>query len=166
MPTETFPQKPANRPLSAVPVRALGLTLAGSELEPVLAEFARELERVGLRRLRPVFYLSTDWGVPDGTVAIGIPFYLARPELTRLHAERVGHIEGHGPADLLRYLRHEMGHVLNYAYRLYERPEWTKLFGDFHRPYVEEYRPQPFSRRFVAHLPGFYAQKHPDEDWA
>jgi hypothetical protein len=166
MPTETFPQKPADRPLSAVPIRALGLTIAGSELEPVLTEFARELERVGLRRLRPVFYLSTDWGVPDGTVAIGIPFYLARPELTRLHAERVGHVEGVGRADILRYLRHEMGHVVNYAYRLYERPEWTQLFGRFELPYVEDYRPEPWSRRFVRHLPGWYAQKHPDEDWA
>ena len=24
----------------------------------------------------------------------------------------------------------------------------------------------PFSPRFVRHLPGSYAQKHPDEDWA
>ena len=59
-----------------------------------------------------------------------------------------------------------MGHVVNYAYRLYERPEWVQAFGAITQPYVEEYRPQPFSRRFVRHLPGWYAQKHPDEDWA
>ena len=41
-----------------------------------------------------------------------------------------------------------------------------KLFGSITQPYREEYRPQPFSRRFVRHLPGWYAQKHPDEDWA
>ena len=34
------------------------------------------------------------------------------------------------------------------------------------QPYLDEYRPEPFSRRFVRHLPGWYAQKHPDEDWA
>src|SRR5205823_11829688 len=34
------------------------------------------------------------------------------------------------------------------------------------QPYEDEYRPEPFSRRFVVHLPGWYAQKHPDEDWA
>jgi hypothetical protein len=34
------------------------------------------------------------------------------------------------------------------------------------QPYREEYRPSPFSRRYVRHLPGWYAQKHPDEDWA
>lgn len=157
---------PNEKRWSSQPIQALGLTLADSALAPVLTEFAAELEHMGLRRVRPVFYLSTDWGVPDGTVAIGIPFYLARPELTRLHAERVGHVEGASPADILRYLRHEMGHVVNYAYLLHERPEWVGHFGRFDLPYKEEYRPQPFSRNFVRHLPGWYAQKHPDEDWA
>ena len=41
-----------------------------------------------------------------------------------------------------------------------------KLFGSITQPYLEDYRPQPFSRRFVRHLPGWYAQKHPDEDWS
>jgi hypothetical protein len=86
--------------------------------------------------------------------------------LTQLHAERDGYLEGAGNADLLRFLRHEMGHVVNYAYQLYEREEWARLFGSMTQPYVEEYRPQPFSRRHVRHLPGWYAQKHPDEDWA
>src|SRR5437868_8885591 len=152
--------------LSGAPIKTLGLTITGTSLEPILAQFASELQKAGLRRLRPRFYLSTEWGVPFGTVAIAIPFYLASPELTRLHAERVGHIEGNGPADILRYLRHEMGHVVNYAYRLYEREEWVKLFGSMNEPYEEDYRPQAFSPRFVENLPGWYAQKHPDEDWA
>jgi hypothetical protein len=59
-----------------------------------------------------------------------------------------------------------MGHVVNYAYKLYERAGWVRQFGPFTRPYREEYRPEPFSRRYVRHLPGWYAQKHPDEDWA
>src|SRR4029078_1632315 len=125
-----------------------------------------ELRNVGLTRVRPRFYLSTEWGVPFETVAIAIPFYLARPELTALHAERVGLVEGLGRADILRYLRHEMGHVVNYAYRLYESEEWVERFGAITQPYEDDYRPEPFSRRFVRHLPGWYAQKHPDEDWA
>jgi hypothetical protein len=104
--------------------------------------------------------------VPFGTVVIGIPFYLARPDLTELHREEVGHVEGLSRQDILRYLRHEMGHVVNYAYKLYNDEEWVKLFGSITQPYLEDYRPQPFSRRFVRHLPGWYAQKHPDEDWA
>ena len=148
------------------PIRDLGLTIAGTRLEPILETFEKELAARGLTRVRPRFYLSTEWGVPDGTVAIAVPFYLARPELARLHRERTGHVEGASEADILRYLRHEMGHVVNYAYKLFERGEWVEKFGAITQPYVEEYTPRPFSKRYVRHLPGWYAQKHPDEDWA
>jgi hypothetical protein len=148
------------------PIREIGLQIAGTPLEPVLTEFRDELGRAGIRRLKPRFYLSDEWGVPFGTTAIAIPFYLARADLLGLHAEQAGFIEGAGRAELLRYLRHEMGHVVNYAYKLYEREDWVKQFGSIDQPYEEEYRPEPFSRRFVRHLPGWYAQKHPDEDWA
>jgi hypothetical protein len=133
--------------LFSSPIRDLGLRIEGTPLEPVLAEFMEELDRAGIHRVRPRFYLSS-------------------PQLTALHAERTGHVEGVGRADLLRYLRHEMGHVVSYAYKLYEDEEWVKLFGSMTQPYREEYRPEPFSRRHVRHLPGWYAQKHPDEDWA
>jgi hypothetical protein len=152
--------------LYGAPIRDLGLRIDGTRLEPVIAEFRAELARCGITKVTPRFHLSTEWGVPFGTVVIGIPFYLARPELTELHGEQVGHIEGFNHADILRYLRHEMGHVINYAYKLYDHEAWVKLFGSITQPYREEYRPQPFSRRFVRHLPGWYAQKHPDEDWS
>jgi hypothetical protein len=147
-------------------IRDLGLQIAGTQLEPIIREFEAELDAVGLTRLRPRFYLSTEWGVLFGTISIALPFYLAKPELQEIQAEQVGHIEGVSRADILRYLRHEMGHVVNYAFRLYEEEEWVKLFGSITQPYIEDYKPQPFSRRFVRHLPGWYAQKHPDEDWA
>jgi hypothetical protein len=124
------------------------------------------LDGAGFRRLRPRFYLSTEWGVPFETVAIAIPFYLARIELEEMHAQRTGHVEGRDREDILRYLRHEMGHVVNYAYRLYDDREWEQLFGSMSEPYDDDYRPVPFSRKHVRHLPGWYAQKHPDEDWA
>jgi hypothetical protein len=153
-------------PSWARPIRDIGIRIAGTPLEPVLQEFEAELQRAGIRRLKPRFYLSDEWGVPFGTTALAIPFYLARPDLTGLHAQQVGFVEGAGRADLLRYLRHEMGHVMNYGYKLYDREDWVKQFGSINQPYEEEYRPEPFSRRFVRHLPGWYAQKHPDEDWA
>jgi putative zinc-binding metallo-peptidase len=163
----------ASEPLSfhesnlwSTPIRDLGLTIEGTRLEPILAEFEDELRKAGISRVRPRWYLSTEWGVPFETIAIAIPFYLAHPDLTALHAERVGHVEGFDRTDILRYLRHEMGHVINYAYRLYDDEEWVKHFGSITQPYSEEYRPEPFSRRYVRHLPGWYAQKHPDEDWA
>jgi hypothetical protein len=150
----------------AIPIRDLGLTISGTPLEPVLASFEREIEAAGIKKLHPRFYLSTEWGVPYDTIAIAIPFYLARAELIVLQAEQACHVEGSGPRDILRYLRHEMGHVINYAYKLHETKEWIERFGAMSRPYEEEYRPRPFSREFVHHLPGWYAQKHPDEDWA
>jgi hypothetical protein len=148
------------------PIRDLRLAIDGTPLAPLVAQATRELEMAGVRRLTPRFYLSTEWGVPFGTIAVAIPFYLARPDLTRLHAERTSHVEGESRADILRYLRHELGHAVGYAYRLYERADWVECFGPITRPYVEEYRPSPFSRNHVRHLPGWYAQKHPDEDWA
>ncbi len=150
----------------ATPLRDLKLAIEGTQLEPILREFEAEILRAGILRLRPRFYLSTEWGVPDGTIAIGIPFYLARPDLVALHAQRSGFVEGISRSTILRYLRHEMGHVVNYAYVLYQDENWIRLFGSITQPYVEEYRPEPFSRRFVIHLPGWYAQMHPDEDWA
>ncbi|MBC7966262.1 MAG: hypothetical protein H7Z17_10100 [Fuerstia sp.] len=148
------------------PIRDLGLTITDTPLNELITEFRRELERIGIQRLKPDFYLSTEWGVPFESISIGIPFYLAQPALVDVHAQHVGHLEGVGRAELLRYLRHEMGHVVNYAYRLYEGAEWISLFGAMTQPYLEEYSPEPFSHRFVWHLPGWYAQKHPDEDWS
>jgi hypothetical protein len=40
------------------------------------------------------------------------------------------------------------------------------LFGPFRRPYRDFYRPVAFSRQYVRHMEGWYAQKHPDEDFA
>jgi hypothetical protein len=161
------PQRPFRESnLYGSPIRDLQLAITDTRLAPVIDEFRAELNARGVTKITPTFYLSTEWGVAFGTVAVGIPFYLARPELTELHGEEVGHIEGFNHADILRYLRHEMGHVLNYAYKLYDDESWVKVFGSITQPYREDYRPQPFSRRFVRHLPGWYAQKHPDEDWA
>ncbi|MBW3598954.1 MAG: hypothetical protein KY475_16985 [Planctomycetes bacterium] len=148
------------------PIRDLGLTIEGTRLAPLIRQFEQELRQAGVCRLRPEFHLSTEWGVPFGTIVIGIPFYLAHPELVEVHARHVGHVEGVSDADILRYFRHEMGHVVNYAYKLYNDEEWIKHFGSLTQPYVEDYRPAPFSTRYVVHLPGWYAQKHPDEDWS
>jgi hypothetical protein len=142
------------------------LRIEGRSLEKVIERFRGEIEKRGIGHVKPVFYLTDGWGVPEGTVAIGIPFYLADEALLRAQVKRGGMVEGESEEDILRYLRHEMGHVVNYAYRLYTSEEWTKLFGPMSRPYVEEYKVAPFSPDYVRHLPGGYAQKHPDEDWA
>jgi hypothetical protein len=55
---------------------------------------------------------------------------------------------------------------LNYAYKLYNKTRWRELFGRFSDKYSDFYYYQPYSKRFVIHLKGNYAQAHPDEDFA
>jgi hypothetical protein len=89
--------------------------------------------------------------------------------LAALEQRRRGWDRPYTENDVLQFLRHEMGHVVSYAYRLYARQDWRERFGDFWRPYPEDDYPfNPQSQDFVRHLmwPEFYAQKHPDEDWA
>src|SRR5262245_3882915 len=89
--------------IHCTPLRDLGLQIEGSRLEPLVEQFQHELELAGIRGVRPRFYLSSEWGVPFGTIAIGVPFYLAHPELVMVHAQHVGHVEGFDERDILRY---------------------------------------------------------------
>ncbi len=144
-------------------VRDLGLRIEGSRLEPLVRTLYEELGRHGIQ-LRPLCYLSDEWGCPDRVPIVAIPFYHADERLRALERERSGALET--DVEILRTLRHEAGHAFLYAYRLYETPEWTHLFGDFSAPYRERYRVDPFDDGFVRYLPAWYGQKHPDEDFA
>src|SRR5438128_4925169 len=159
-----FEKTPSDvRELLGKRISQLGLRLEGSPVERFVDQLYRELEHKGLKSFRPVCYLTDEWGCPDGQPVIGIPFYLADPQLARLERE-MNDLED--AREIMMYLRHEAGHAFNYAYRLYTTPEWRKRFGPFNRRYRDHYRPVPFSRRFVRHIAGWYAQKHPDEDFA
>ena len=68
--------------------------------------------------------------------------------------------------EIMMYMRHEAGHAFNYAYRLYGTPEWRHSSAPTTGRYRDHYRPVPFSRKYVRHIAGWYAQKHPDEDFA
>jgi hypothetical protein len=144
-------------------INQLGLKLEGSPVERYVKDLYRELERKGLKHFRPPCYLTDEWGCPSGEPIIGIPFYLADSKLARLEQE-MDDLED--SREIRMYLRHEAGHAFNYAYKLYETTKWRDLFGPFNRPYRERYRPVPFDRSFVRHIEGWYAQKHPDEDFA
>jgi hypothetical protein len=156
-------EKTAEPELLQKPIKELGLRLEGSAVEKYVHQLHRELERKGLKHFRPACYLTDEWGCPDEQPIIGIPFYLADPKLAALE-RAMNDLEDE--REILMYLRHEAGHAFNYAYELYKTEEWKALFGPFRRPYRERYRPVPFSRRFVRHIAGWYAQKHPDEDFA
>ncbi len=144
-------------------LRDLPLRIEGTFLEEKVRRLYEELEAAGLS-LRPPAYLSDEWGCLEGEPAIGVPFYLVDPKLAALEQERGENLET--PEEVSLYLRHEAGHAFNYAYLLYQREEWHEVFGPYSRPYLEDFQPNPFSRRYVRHLPGWYAQKHPDEDFA
>jgi hypothetical protein len=146
----------------------LGLDVPGSLVEPFTRRLHRELAGKSLR-FQPDFYLTDGWGCPDEVPVIGLPFYLADDRLRRIEEEQTGEIES-DPL-IMMLLRHEAGHAINYAYRLYQIPEWAEHFGSFARPYRDNFRPNPFSRQFVRHIVHHqygrtYAQKHPDEDFA
>ncbi len=142
----------------------LGLKLVDSPLAGCVEQLYRELEAKGLQHFRPHCYLSDEWGCPDMEPVIGIPFYLADARLGQIERFMTDNLEGE--REILMYLRHEAGHAFNYAYVLYRTARWRELFGPFFRRYRDEYRPVPFSRRHVRHIEGWYAQKHPDEDFA
>lgn len=146
----------------------MGLQIEGSPIEPFIQRLYRELE---LRRFcfRPTCYLTDSWGCPDEVPIIGIPFYLTDPRLMRIEEEQTGNLET--DQLIMMLLRHEAGHTINYAYRLFEDPDWVQIFGSFSRPYRDRFQANPFSRQFVRHIVHHqygrtYAQKHPDEDFA
>jgi hypothetical protein len=144
-------------------ISELGLSIRGTRVERIVTQLQSELAQKGIA-FTPVVYLSDQWGCPDGTPLIGVPFYLVDDRLARIEAEMSGGVED--DAESMRYLRHECGHAINYAFRLYERSDWHGTFGPFSRPYTDRYGADPFSRAYVRHILGWYAQKHPDEDFA
>ncbi len=143
----------------------LKLKIPGTELEARIALFYRELEEKEVA-FKPVCYLGDEWFCPDGASTIAIPFYLAHPRLKKLEEKMMMEVEGGTEAWCMRLLRHEMGHVLNHAYLLAKEPQWQKLFGPPSLDYSESFRARPYSKRFVRHLDGWYAQSHPEEDFS
>ena len=73
-------------------ISELGLAIRGSRVERLVDQLYSELEAHGVR-YRPAVYLSDQWGCPDGTPLIGVPFYLADPRLERIEAEMAMTVE-------------------------------------------------------------------------
>lgn len=165
MPRAAAWEKCTNQELLEWRICDLGLELEGSGLEAPIERLYRELEARGLR-VKPHCWLSEEWFSPDGVPGIAIPFYLAHPRLKRLERAQILEVEGGTNAECLRLLRHEAGHAIQHAFRLHRRKRWRELFGSTTEPYPDYYRPNPGSRRYVIHLPNWYAQSHPDEDFA
>jgi Putative zinc-binding metallo-peptidase len=146
-------------------LKDLKVSIEGTWLEGCLEDLYDELAQRGLR-IRPHAWISNEWFSPDDTPGIAIPFYLAHPRLMRLERKMMIDVEGSTVPECMRILRHEAGHVVQASYRLQRRRRWQELFGPSSTRYPQYYRPNPASRRYVYHLPLWYAQSHPDEDFA
>jgi len=144
----------------------LGLKIAGSEVEPRVARLNAALDDRQLLT-RPLCYLGAEWQSPNGVPAICIPFYLASPRLRQLEMHQMLEVEG-GTAEACDQLMfHECGHVVDHAYGLSTRKSWREVFGDNRIEYNPAiYHHRPYSKAYVRHLPNWYAQSHPDEDFA
>jgi hypothetical protein len=130
-----------------------------------VAQLCAELRDRGLDF--PVhFYLAEEWFTPDGHASMAIPFFLAHPRLERLEQSQMLAVEGGEHEWCMRILRHEAGHVVDNAYKLRRRLQRRALFGSSSVEYPEFYTPKPYSKSFVQHLDPWYAQSHPDEDFA
>lgn len=136
-------------------------------LRECLLELRRELTHNHISFFPHFYFGEEPWGCIDKTGSVEIPFYLANNRLRRL-AEK--YYVAYSKTEMMMILRHETGHAVNYAYKLWKRRDWQRLFGNFHAPYRHFYNYIPTSREYVRYLHHIgnphYAQKHPDEDFA
>jgi hypothetical protein len=146
-------------------VRRLGLTIEGTPLEPLIRKLYDELSARGLA-FHPPCHVGDEWFCPVGIPAIFIPFFLVHERLRELERRMMLEVEGETPDWFMRLMRHEAAHAYSYAYRLYRRRKWQETFGLASTEESEFYRPRPYSRSYVMHLDDWYAQSHPDEDFA
>lgn len=143
----------------------LPLTFAHTWIHDCVDQLYLELAHKGLE-FRPDIYIADEWLTPDKEPTIGIPFYLVHPNLIKLEKKMMYDAEGSTKTSCMRLLRHEAGHAINYAYRLYRRKRWSQVFGSMNDEYNDCYRFQAYSKNYVHHLEDYYAQCHPDEDFA
>jgi hypothetical protein len=147
-------------------IARLGLQIAGSPVEPLVQQLHAELAAKGLAFLPPC-HVGDEWFVPVGVPAIFVPFFLVHERLRKLERKMILEVEGETPEWFMKLIRHEAAHAYAYAYQLYRKKKWQQTFGLSSREETPSfYRPRPYSRSFVVHLDDWYAQSHPDEDFA
>jgi hypothetical protein len=147
-------------------ISTLGLRLEGTTLEPLIRQLNDELSAKGLA-FHPPCHIGDEWFVPIGIPAIFIPFFLAHDRLRALERSMMLEVEGETAEWFMKLMRHEAAHAYSYAYQLQSKKKWQQTFGqtsDEETPSF--YRPRPFSRGYVVNLDDWYAQAHPDEDFA
>ena len=144
----------------------ISLSVVGTEIETYVQQLYTELELKEIH-FRPQIFLGDEWFSPEGMNAISVPFYLANTRLKNLEKTLMLEAEGAEPEKFMKLLRHEAGHCFDHCYRFSKRKKWSQVFGSPNLVYQpERYRPQPYSKSYVKYLDSWYAQAHPDEDFA
>jgi hypothetical protein len=143
----------------------LPLAIENTWIQECIDQLYDELNQNGLV-FRPDCYVADEWLTPDNEPTIGIPFYLVHPNLIKLEKKMMYDAEGSTKTSCMKLLRHEAGHAINYAYGLYRRKKWRHIFGSMSEEYADSYRFRAYSKNYVHHLEDYYAQCHPDEDFA
>jgi len=143
----------------------LGLSIQGTVIQEYIDQFYEELRQKGMQFLPPC-YLSDEWFSPNKIGVIAIPFYLAHPKLHSLEKRMMKEVEGGTKPEALKLLRHECGHAYVHAFNLTSKRHWRETFGHPGKAYTEHYKYRPYSKSFVSNLENFYAQSHPEEDFA
>lgn len=147
-------------------ISQLGLRLEGTELQPLVQQLYSELSQRGLA-FQPPCHIGDEWFVPVGIPAIFIPFFLAHDRLRKLERKMMLEVEGETPEWFMKLIRHEAAHAYFYAFQLQKKAKWRRTFGLTSTEETPQfYRPRPYSRSYVVHLDDWYAQSHPDEDFA
>ena len=147
-------------------ISKLGLRLEGTTLEPLIRQLYDELSAKGLV-FNPPCHIGDEWFVPIGIPAIFVPFFLVHDRLRALERTMMLEVEGGTKEWFMKLMRHEAGHAYTYAYQFTRKKKWRQIFGPTSREETPDtYRPRPFSRSYVMHLEDWYAQSHPDEDFA
>src|SRR5947207_4825424 len=147
-------------------ISKLGLRLEGSGVEPLIKQLYDELSAKRLT-FHPSCHIGDEWFVPVGIPAIFIPFFLVHDRLRALEKTMMLEVEGGTREWFMRLIRHEAAHAYSYAYHLPRKKKWQDAFGRTSREQTPDvYHPQPFSRSYVVNLDDWYAQSHPDEDFA
>ncbi len=123
-----------------------------------------DLKKWGFR-FRPHFWFDSEWYCADGGAGIAVPLWFYHQSLYKFAISQNLLPEDQDAKNILAILRHESGHVFDNLIQDNKNPARQRLFGA-NKAYPNSYTPDPLSRDYIMHLPDFYAQSHPCEDFA
>ena len=143
----------------------LPLNIKKSYVYPYILQVIEELKNHKIN-FKMNMWFADEWFVADDTVGMGVPFYMLDLKLIKMEKKHVGFVDGETKQECLNIIRHEIGHVLDNAFKIRQREDFKKIFGDAAKKYPKSYDYKKYSKKFVRNIKDGYAQGHPVEDFA